>query len=167
MSFQWETLVTDRNAADVQHVLDLMVRIQEEGFSALSVSEKSAWDIGLKGTYNYTDLNRVEAATQELSDLYREIGYSTVITTRPWVREDVPSASETAWVLANIRQLVSIGRVFSTTPSVPTSYDKLSWQKANDIEQILYDLMIGLGIIKSTTRRSGTFNSGMTETTLI
>ena len=128
-------LVTDRTQADVQ--------------------ERNA-----KGTYNASDINRVNdaveevaaAAVQMLTDLeaYREsmgvaddpifqpyTAEDVVVNTpsSPWERQDIPYPAQMTQYLANITTLRGLLPI--TGPEVPADMVRLTFQEANAIEEIL------------------------------
>lgn len=54
-----DNLVYDRTQADVDRVFTLKNKILTEGLSSLSAEEKNEYMAGMKGAYNYGDMNRV------------------------------------------------------------------------------------------------------------
>ena len=54
-----DNLVYDRTQADVDRVFTLKNKILTEGLSSLSAEEKTEYMAGMKGAYNYGDMNRV------------------------------------------------------------------------------------------------------------
>ena len=134
MSFDYSTLVRDRTQADV--------------------SARNA-----KGTYNAEDLNRVTAA---LDDLYSQLtafgyvipGYAAVID-REWTDEDVPTQSQMEQYIENVQAVRGALNVLHTTPQSPQSMELLNFTKANDMEQILFDVNALLNSMASVYLRSG------------
>ena len=63
-----DTLVYDRTQADVERVFTLKNKILTGGLTALSVEEKAEYMAGMKGAYNYTDMNRVGQAVEYIAD---------------------------------------------------------------------------------------------------
>ena len=55
-----DNLVYDRTQADVDRVFTLKNKILTEGLSSLSAEEKTEYMAGMKGAYNYGDMNRVD-----------------------------------------------------------------------------------------------------------
>lgn len=157
-------LVTDREVEDVNRWKNLC----SVPFDSLTLEEQTEWKAGLKGAYNYTDLNRVEnavfvlaaAALDYITNMkaylrargvaedewffpYRE---SDVVTHFPeggegaWIRRDIPTPEQMADYLANITMLRGLLPMPPTTPPVPGSMGRLQYWEANDIEQILLDV---------------------------
>ena len=58
-----DSLITDRTQEDVQRWSALAAK----GYSAMTEAEKAEWDAGMKGAYNYTDLNRVTACMEYIN----------------------------------------------------------------------------------------------------
>lgn len=86
-----------------------------------------------KGAYNYSDLNRVERAVAEISDL----GNLGLKTKTDWSAWDIPTASEMNRYLGNIATIRSKYVDMSSVPLVPTSMNQLTYSGANNIETIL------------------------------
>ena len=125
-------LITNRTQADVDRVTELA----SKGFANMTSVEQAEWLAGMKGAYNYTDLNRVETAVRYLAEL---LGVSVTVKTN-WAVTDIPSQTDMARYLNNIRSLRKVNSALSTTPSVPDSMTNLTYKTANDIEQILLDI---------------------------
>lgn len=114
-----DTLVTDRTASDVAAGND-------------------------KGTYNASDLNRVTEAMEYLRSLLERYGYAVpgyeAVRSGAWTEEDVPSVSQMRRYLANVEALRRVLELPISTPPTPESMARLTWQRANEIEQILRDV---------------------------
>lgn len=85
-----------------------------------------------KGSYNYSDLNRVERAVAELSDLFG-LGLTTKTD---WTMWDVPRVSDMERYLYNIARIREVYN-HSGVPQVPFDMNGLTFKVANDIEKIL------------------------------
>lgn len=130
-------LVTDRTAQDVARVLEL----KNKGWTNMTAEEKAEWSAGMKGAYNSTDLNRVHAATQYLSERLNECGYATeFVPMKTWSTEDVPTLTELETYLQNVRSIRDAFVVLGSTPTAPTTMTRFNYIKANDIERILTDI---------------------------
>ena len=86
-----------------------------------------------KGAYNYSDLNRVERAVEEIAEL---AGLSLVTKTN-WTMWDIPTDAEMTRYLNNIRTLRGLVADVSAVPQVPTTMNKLTYTTANNIEKII------------------------------
>ena len=112
-----------------------------------------------KGTFNYTDLNRIEAKQEELKNLFNEMGYwNTSITNKTWGENDIFNEDEFQRILDNTNVLRQAFFVYKDTPNTPPiSY---YWDDINALEKILYDLDVMINDVKSNYRECGTFESG-------
>lgn len=86
-----------------------------------------------RGAYNYSDLNRVERAVAELSDM---LGLG-LVTKTDWSMWDIPTARDMERYLGNIAVLGQQIEAEITIPALPTSMNKLTYTDANNIELIL------------------------------
>lgn len=129
--------ITDRTALDITQAR----KYRSAGWNNLTAAERAEWTAGLKGTYNYTDLNRVEAAVAVLRDRLVAEGYPIEIEdTRTWAKTDVPTAAEMSRYLRNVQAIREAFAVKPTTPRAPSSMAGLTYVGANAIEQILKDV---------------------------
>lgn len=146
--------VSRNTAVEVGSVVqykDVMVTIGDTKYPFVPYHEIAATP-ATKGAYNYSDLNRVEWAVSELSEMYA-LG---LITKTDWTAADVPSDQLMDRYLSNIRAIRSVCQNRSSLPPVPTSMRGLTYERANDIEKILvaaYEGAIGC-------QRSGELYSG-------
>nr|DAT44254.1 MAG TPA: hypothetical protein [Caudoviricetes sp.] len=130
-------LITDRTQADVDRVRQLA----QKGFGNMTADEKTEWLNGLKGAYNASDLNRVGAAVAYVAG--RLTGYGYVVSVSPrqdWQVADIPTQESMTAYLADVAALRAALTVAAGTPEVPEDMERLTWQEANDIEQILVDV---------------------------
>ena len=67
-------LIFDRTQADTDRAAYLIGKIHRG--ETLTESEQAEYNAGLRGCYNITDLNRVEAKVRELAETLRSYGYS-------------------------------------------------------------------------------------------
>lgn len=86
-----------------------------------------------KGAYNYSDMNRVERAAAELSDLYG----LCLDTKTDWDIWSVPQASDMVRYITNIKKIRSATLQPNNNVPVPETMDGLSYSDANNIEKIL------------------------------
>lgn len=112
-----------------------------------------------KGTFNYTDLNRIENKQEELKNLFNEMGYwNTPITNKTWGENNIFNADEFQRILDNTNVLRNAFFVYKATPNTPPiSY---YWDDINSLEKILNDLDVMINDVKSLYRECGTFESG-------
>ena len=127
-------LITDRTQADVDYV----ARISAKGWSGMTDSEKSAWLLGLKGSYNYIDLNRVGNAVTYVAGRLTEAGYFVPVSPKiDWTESDIPKESDMQTYLEDVEILRSALTVLPETPEVPEDMEGLTYEEANDIERII------------------------------
>lgn len=137
MSFDYSTLVTDRTGADYERFKTL----RDKGWDNMTTAEQLEWAAGMKGSYNYTDLNRVGAALNDLRDRLTEAGYLTTFTAKTsWAAGDIPTGADLTEYLFCVSTIREALALFSSTPAAPKNVGALSIQEANDIEQIALDI---------------------------
>ena len=125
-------LVTDRTREDVDRLGALRSAIQA---GTAAEDQRAEWAAGLKGSYNVSDLNRVQDAAEYLRDILVSAGYAVELAPLPtWTRSDIPTASQLADYLDNVRRLRDVLAVEITLPETMT---RLTWQGANAIEAAL------------------------------
>ncbi len=130
-------LITDRTQADV----DRYAELQSKGFRGMTDEEKSEWKTTLKGAYNFNDMNRVESAVEYVSNRLTEAGYVVLpIVKKDWTGNDKPTLDDIKRHMKNIADIRAALTIFSTTPESPTTEKRLTYQMANDMEQILIDV---------------------------
>lgn len=139
MSTVIDTLICDRTQADVDRVFTLKNQILTQGFSSLTADEQAEYLAGMKGAYNYTDMNRVGQAVSYIAERMSLIGIENVNVSpkTDWVMGDTPTQSQVATYLANLTELRSKITVPEDTPAVPTTLDNMTYGTANDIEELL------------------------------
>jgi hypothetical protein len=140
MSIDFSTLVTDRTGADFER----WEYLRNKGYSNMTTSERAEWLAGMKGSYNATDLNRVGEALNYLCDKLTEASYITHQTTftarTNWQRTDVVTKQEFGHYLNCVSVIREAMSRYDTTPRTPTDNTALSYEEANNIEQILVDV---------------------------
>lgn len=130
-------LITDRTQADV----DRRAELKAKGWQGMTAEERTEWKTSLKGGYNYTDMNRVESAVEYVANKLTEAGYYIVpVVKKNWTRTDKPTIEDIRRYMKNVADTRATLATFSTTPEAPTTERKLTYQMANDIEQILLDV---------------------------
>lgn len=117
-----------------------------------------------KGYHNYTDINRIEEWCRYLADLLISYGYPVDIATKTdWNVEDFRYASEMERIRLNIRKIRDAYIVMKNSPSLPGTINPITWQIANDIEKILFDIDLLIKNMEASFLFCGTFNSGGME----
>lgn len=158
-----DELIYDRTQADVDKVFTLKNKILTSGLSALTSEELTEYMAGMKGAYNYTDMNRVGQAVAYIAErmialpdelaAYRaekgvdddpiyEVPYdpSTVVVAAKtnWAMGDTPTQALAKAYLNNLVVLRKQLTLPTEAPVVPSTLDKLTYAVANDIEYLLY-----------------------------
>ena len=147
-------LITDRTQTDVEYAK----RLHEKGLSRMTAEELSEWLGGLKGWYDYRDLNRVGEAMIYIRDRLKAVGEIVDIKPRTdWSLSDLPTRSAIAEYLSNIEKLRSVMPVPIETP---VSGTLLNYEEANDIERILEYLEILIDKIEQAYLYSGEIYAG-------
>lgn len=126
------SLITDRTQADVDGVIAALSRIEAGRGTPADVLLLS----DNKGSYNYTDLNRVAGAVLYVAEELEANGYSVTVTAKQgWTETDIPTQADIDQYLADIAEIRSALPVPADAPEVPEM--PLDYRKANDIESIL------------------------------
>lgn len=151
-----DTLIFDRTEADVERVKTLALK----GVDGMSAAELTEWIAGMRGSYNATDLNRVG---QAINYIAAELAtYDISVTVNPktdWAVTDIPTAAQLTAYLAEVSTIRSALPTPSNVPAVPNDMEYLTYQKANDIEQILYEIDLLVQNMIAVFVRSGVWNS--------
>jgi hypothetical protein len=121
--------IIDRTKKDVDHAKHLNAKIANRTATA---AEKAEWLSGLKGSYNYTDLNRVESA---VSDLAGYLGV-TLETKTNWTAADEINGNNMSRFVSNLQEIKK--RYFAAT-SIPGNMSGFSYESANNIEKMLVE----------------------------
>lgn len=150
-------LVTDRTQLDVDRVSELV----KKGWDNMTPEERSEWENGLKGAYNSSDLNRVQSAVRYLGDRLAAAGYPLRLSDpKTWTAQDVPTQTELANYLADVRAIRGAFTLLNTTPPAPETMIGLNYIRANNIEQILLDVDTLLSNIVASFVYSGDIFGG-------
>lgn len=137
-NFDFSTLITDRTQAN----LDALLKLLSTPMSDWTSEKLAEFNLAKsKGAYNYTDLNRVGQAVAYLAARLDIYGYDVTVSPKTnWTVADVPTTTTMAQYLTDVAAIRAVLPVPDTTPETPASMDRLTWQTANDIEQILVDV---------------------------
>ena len=103
-------LIYDRTLEDVAEVRRLLAKLDPETGDGLTAAEQAKWDAGLKGAYNFTDLNRVEAAVKQLAAALTSAGYPVAVTPVLKGGSRVPVGyTEVEWIQSSGTQYIDTG----------------------------------------------------------
>lgn len=138
MAFDFGTLVTNRTQQDVDYVRQLIDKLLN---GTATDAEKAEWNsFTLKGSYNYTDMNRVGDAVEYVALLLLKYGTSVdVFPKHDWSESDIPTVSQLEQYRSDIATLRDALDAMPTTPQVPATMNNLTLSEANAIEKILQD----------------------------
>lgn len=130
-------LITDRTAADVSRWKSL----HDKGWEAMTQEEQAEWVGGMKGAYNYTDLNRVESAVRTLESRFIKHGKKLGLTTKTnWTRTSWPTVADMRRYFHNVSVVREAVGVDLGVPIAPTTESSFDYKKANDVEKILFSV---------------------------
>ena len=116
-------LIYDRTLEDVSEVRRLLAKLDPETGDGLTAAEQAKWDAGLKGAYNFTDLNRVEAAVKTLAASLTSAGYPVGVTPVLKGSSRVPVGyTEVEWIQSSGTQYIDTGVVPDGETSVDVSF---------------------------------------------
>lgn len=152
------SMIFDRTQADVDTANRIITKINNG--EPLTTEEQSLYDAGLRGRYNYTDLNRVETKVKELEVLLTNNGYPVQVNTKTnWAGQDELRLADVTRYLGNIAE---IRRILpeAMAPAAVTMARWLDYAAANDIERTLWTVEAAIDSISQYLRRSGTFAAG-------
>ena len=158
----FDTLITDRSLEDVERAAVLKQKILAGGVESLTDEEHKDYFSGLRGAYNYTDLNRVDAACEELYRIFSDLGIELPGFTEPygqWTMADIPSQSQMYSYLNNVKALKT---AVASQTDLPDSMERLNFEKANAIEQVLADAYAMIDVLTHAWFHSGEIDCGET-----
>ena len=114
--------------------------------------------------YEYTDLNRVEAAVKSISTMFPQLGIDADIATKTdwglpgeFTVESYPVESQMIRYLSNVQK---IKQLFPNTIKLPTTMENLTWVGANNIEKVLQIAFERIDGIQKSYKFSGELYAG-------
>lgn len=130
-------------------------RTQEDVEYAINNQDSSSF---LKGSYNYTDLNRVEEWCEYIAEQLNLYSYKVNITVKTdWTSADFPTKTQMERIRSNIDKLKN---AFIAVTQIPANLEKMNYQKANAIEKILYEMDLFITNMVAIFYYSGEIYSG-------
>lgn len=124
------------------------------------ITDRTDRDTGDKGHYNCVDLIRVNEALDYVAELLRGAGYIVSVNTRKdWSMNDIPTVAQMEAYIQSIQNIKNTMEYLSTTPQPPRTMNRLTWQQANDIEQLLVDAEYTIFHIHEGLKRTGQFDA--------
>lgn len=138
------------------------------------VFDRTAADVTAKnnkGTYDYTDLNRVTAAAKQLKTTLNALGY--IVPYEPPIIAHLDGTTSDEWretdedirkskIESYLTEVLKIKDVLPITipPDLPTTMNRLTYQGANAIEKMLYEVYNLIELMTSFYYYSGELYSG-------
>ena len=113
------------------------------------------------GARSHWTLQRIADNLRYASENLANVGVTvpSLLSRKTWLMTDIPRESDINKIKTDLQNLRSLGFTKQSTPQVPI----LPWthyMKLNDVERILFDIVVVSSGIGATNRFSGTFHSG-------
>lgn len=164
-----DELIYDRTQADVTYAAELNRKLGRG--EALTAEELADWNAGLKGAYNASDMNRVDAAVRELGGMLTVAGYPVRYTSPVPQPEPEPTKTEfeigdiithEIWrtYLDNVQAIRDAYYTMPDSPELPEPTAPLTYDGANAIERLIYDILALYEGMLKRYRICGTFAAG-------
>ena len=115
----------------------------------------------LKGCLNISDLTRIEDNISYIADRLIKYRYPIVVSSKKWVKADLPNASDLKRIAKNIHSIIDGFVEPREEVEIPETI--LSYEDINNLERNLYLLKEMLDIMESCFIQSGTFKCGATN----
>lgn len=131
----------------------------------LTTSENEAIEVldskpGVKGAFNYADLNRVENNIQYVSDLLKGSGYYNNVEVKTnWTMNDLPYLDDFNRIRNNINSLLDAFTKYSDAPVIRYG-DRFDYNDANTFEKLIDQTLILLNFMIEQLRPASTFYAG-------
>ena len=143
------------------HVADDVAVLKTEGVTkvednVLVVRMGAVYD--LKGCLNISDLTRIEDNISYLADKAIHYMFPVAVTSKEWVKSDLPNANDMKRIAKNIRSLIK--GFITPIEAVGTSETMLSYQDINNLELNLHLLKEILDVMENSFIQSGTQKCG-------
>jgi len=126
-----------------------------------SITDRTKADVinqTAKGSYDYTDLNRVGTNIAYIAGLLNTYGYAVAVSPKTdWTISDIPTPTQMAQYVAD---LTAIKNRFYGTTSLPSAMDNLTFTDANNIELLLAEIETYINRMIAGFRQCGTFKCG-------
>lgn len=143
------------------HVVDNVAVLNTKGVTkvegnVLVVRMGEVYD--LKGCLNISDLTRIEDNISYIADKAIHYMFPVAVTSKEWVKSDLPNANDMKRIAKNIRSLIK--GFITPIEAVGTSETMLSYQDINNLELNLHLLKEILDVMENSFIQSGTQKCG-------
>lgn len=154
-----DTLITDRAEGDVATAIQLAQKISAGNATETEIAE---FLTVMKGSYNYTDMNRVGQAIIYLRDRLRDdAGTSVQVAPKTdWANGDIPNLKQATQYISDVKNIRAAFILPEDTPQAPESLTGLTYYQANNIEMIFRNLDKTIETLKITLITSDEVFSG-------
>jgi len=167
-------LITDRSEEDIRYLQTLLQTPMPQWPGAVKVGEAIvgtarlgpdtlAWfqEAVLRGSYDYTDYNRVNLAMEYLRDHLNKYGYNAQFLPSHWDMEDTGTVSRTGSYLQKVAYFQTVLPIREDYKvHLPDDIDFFLWHEANKIEESLVSVDFALGLARRRPWYSGEIYSG-------
>lgn len=151
-------LITNRTQDDVTHWSDLRQAIIER---TATDEQWREWLREMRGRYDIFTLNRVGQALIEVAALVTELYMPVSVSPKTnWTVSDIPTPAQMQHYLDDIEAIRSIVSAWDFVPSTPSTMNNLTYQMANDIEEILLIVRDAVIQVNEIYPQSGMYDSG-------
>lgn len=148
-------MIYDRTESDVENSKIIRETKIQKGLS-LTEEETAVME---RGTLTISTLNRIEKKQEDLSNKFEDMAYfGEKIDTKSWDSSNIFFKNDYERILLNLRKLIRIFFIYSTTPNIPTV--SFHYQSVNDLEKILYDLEEMVKDVENNYRECGIYRCG-------
>lgn len=131
--FNINSMIFDRNQEDINEADIIEGLIERYGFESLSATQKEKWNNGLKARRNASDINRIENAISNISDMLN----LNLQTKTNWSTSDYLDQTNLSRILSNLQIIRNSSYIPKDTPEI-VDIPINTIQKMNDIEKILF-----------------------------
>ena len=117
----------------------------------------------LRFSWDYRALNRTEQAMEYVDEIFKELGYYKNMRFKTdWLNDEI-TRDEANRYIENLTTLRNFILMPSNSPSVPTTMNGMTIEKANDIEKLIFDINFVIEALKKNLIRSGVATCGQTR----
>lgn len=150
-------LITDRTQQD----LDSINALLKKALSRWTPEEHAEFLLArARGSYNYTDMNRVVTAMKFLHERFPAYSVGGVQQKNTWGKEEYFRKSTTESYLEDVDKIRGWFSAVMSLPNAPADLEDFTFEEANDIEKILVLVDSLFPLMKKSIWYSGEIFSG-------